>query len=85
MNMTNIIKRDTINPEYYKHGNIETIKIIDHIVIGYKDYPAAVHAIGDAIKYLDRAPFKGHMIEDLKKARWYISHAIKSIEGDGHD
>ncbi|WP_232217987.1 DUF3310 domain-containing protein [Brochothrix campestris] len=37
--------------------------------------------IGNAIKYLIRAPFKNNTVEDLKKAVWYINRAVKSLEG----
>lgn len=35
---------------------------------------------GNAIKYLWRAPFKGHETEDLKKALWYARLASKNEE-----
>nr|UVX55830.1 MAG: protein of unknown function DUF3310 [Bacteriophage sp.] len=35
---------------------------------------------GNIIKYLWRAPFKGHETEDLKKALWYAQLASKTGE-----
>lgn len=35
---------------------------------------------GNVIKYLWRAPFKGHETEDLKKALWYARFAAKTKE-----
>lgn len=36
--------------------------------------------LGTIIKYLPRAEHKGHMVEDLKKARWYLDYFIKYLE-----
>jgi Protein of unknwon function (DUF3310) len=36
--------------------------------------------VGGAIKYIARAPHKGKKLEDLKKAVWYLNHAIALIE-----
>jgi hypothetical protein len=37
--------------------------------------------LGNAIKYLWRAGEKGDVIEDLKKARWYVDREIQRLEG----
>jgi hypothetical protein len=38
--------------------------------------------LGNALKYIWRADLKGHAIEDLRKARWYIEREIaKRIKG----
>lgn len=34
---------------------------------------------GNAVKYITRAAFKGSEIEDLKKARWYISRELSRL------
>lgn len=33
--------------------------------------------LGNAMKYLWRAELKGHLFDDLRKARWYINDEIK--------
>ncbi len=33
--------------------------------------------LGNAVKYILRAPYKGHEAEDLKKARWYVNRIIE--------
>lgn len=78
--MNNVIKRDDINqPAHYTHGDAETIDVIEHVI---QNYPSNMSfSIGNVIKYLDRALYKDHMSEDLKKAQWYLDHAIKLIEG----
>lgn len=37
-------------------------------------------ALGNAVKYVWRADFKGRSIEDLKKARFYLDHEIQKRE-----
>lgn len=49
----------------------EAIKVIEHYNLGF--------CLGNAIKYVLRAPFKGAHLDDLKKARWYIDREIARI------
>lgn len=51
----------------------EPIKIIEHYGLGF--------CLGNAIKYILRAPNKGAQIEDFKKARWYLDREIARMEG----
>ena len=37
---------------------------------------------GNAIKYIWRAGHKGHEIEDLEKAIWYLQDEIKRLKGE---
>lgn len=57
------------HPEHYnKHpSGVECIDIIE----GFS------FCVGNAIKYLWRAEFKGDPMEDLKKAKWYIEREIE--------
>lgn len=62
---------------------------IDHPA-HYNTHPSGVECItvtehfnfniGNAIKYLWRAGQKGALIEDLKKARWYVEREIQRVE-----
>lgn len=64
---------DPVNhpPHYKSHASgIECIQITEHMNF----------CLGNAIKYIWRAEEKGRMIEDLKKARWYIDREIKRRE-----
>ncbi|MEV5407093.1 DUF3310 domain-containing protein, partial [Streptomyces albidoflavus] len=65
---------DAINhPPHYTAGPIEVIDYIEQIV---KQYPPEIgYHIGNALKYLSRAPLKGNMAQDLGKAVWYIERA----------
>ena len=56
------------HPRHYTQhpSGVECIEITEHL--GF--------CVGNAIKYLWRADFKGGL-EDLKKARWYIDREIE--------
>jgi len=62
--------KETINhpPHYNKHpSGVECIEVAEHF--GFN--------IGNAIKYLWRSEHKDDVIEDLKKAAWYIEREIQ--------
>ena len=66
---------DLINhPPHYSFDDpaYETIKVIEAWRLGFH--------LGNAVKYISRAGRKGSMIEDLKKARWYLDREIKRLE-----
>lgn len=57
---------DPINkPAHYNTGGQEVIEIIE-------DRYADSYHLGNAVKYLLRAKYKGHMIEDIGKCVWYL-------------
>lgn len=61
---------DNVNhPKHYNShpSGIEAITVCEHMSFN----------IGNAIKYLWRADFKGAALEDLKKAVWYINREIE--------
>lgn len=63
---------DNINhPDHYTKG----IETIDFIISKELDYE-----LGNVIKYITRAPYKGNYLEDLRKARWYLTHKIQRLE-----
>jgi len=63
-------KHDPIHHPYHYTSHpsgVECIEIAGH-------FPFCV---GNAIKYLWRAGLKGDAIEDLEKARWYVSRELE--------
>jgi len=65
---------DAVNHPAHYNANpsgVECIQIVEHMSF----------CIGNAIKYLWRADEKGHPIEDLRKAIWYIEREIVRREG----
>ena len=58
-------------PHYTSHpSGIETIQITEHMNF----------CLGNAIKYILRADFKGKKVEDLEKAVWYINREIARMQ-----
>lgn len=65
-------KEDVINhPSHYTRGKIEVIDFIEDQQLPYH--------LGNVIKYIARAGYKGDKLEDLKKARWYLDRYIKGV------
>lgn len=68
-----LTSKETINhPNHYNIGGIEVIDFIESWNLGF--------SLGNAIKYIARAPYKNNELEDLKKARWYIDREIQRLE-----
>jgi len=63
---------DNINPTYYRKG----IETTDYIVSHSMNYLE-----GNIIKYVTRYKDKGGL-EDLKKAKWYLTRLIKIQENN---
>jgi hypothetical protein len=64
---------DKVNsPSHYKVGGIETIDYIEAKNLGYN--------LGNVVKYVSRADYKGRLLEDLKKAEWYLKREIANME-----
>lgn len=53
------------HPQHYTQYKHEVIELAEQF-----DF-----CIGNAIKYILRAPFKGHKVEDYQKALWYLKRA----------
>src|SRR5690554_3123506 len=72
--------QDAVNsPNHYTQGRFETIEIIEEIAKGYDDGFTA-YCVGNALKYLARAPFKHEKpTEDLRKAAKYLRFAIDGL------
>ncbi len=68
--------KETVNhPPHYGGDTVyEVIKVIEAWGLN------ASFCLGNVIKYVARAPFKGNTLEDLKKARWYLDHEIQRME-----
>lgn len=65
---------DKINwPKHYNQGKIQPADAILDWKLGF--------CLGNVVKYVARANYKGAKIEDLKKARWYLDREISILEG----
>ena len=66
---------DSVNhPSHYNMGKFEVIDVIDDWGLGFN--------LGNAVKYIARARHKGKLVEDLKKAVFYLQHEIEKAEED---
>jgi hypothetical protein len=67
------MKEDQVNhPKHYTihPSGIETIEVTEHMNF----------CLGNVIKYVMRAPYKGRHIEDLEKAAWYLNREIDRLK-----
>lgn len=62
------------HPEHYggKNNQYEAIKVIEAWELGF--------CLGNVIKYISRAGKKDDILQDLKKAKWYLDWEIKKLE-----
>ena len=68
-------KKEAVNhPSHYNFGKYEVIDVIEDWKLGFN--------LGNTVKYLARAKYKGHEIEDLKKAKWYLEREIARLEAE---
>ena len=69
---------DSINPEHYKKGGIETIEYLEAKMTSEEFYGFIK---GNALKYISREGLKSDKltdkIDDCKKAIWYLEQMIK--------
>lgn len=67
-------EKDAIKvPNHYTHSRVEVIDAIEAWGLGYH--------LGNVVKYVARADHKGNALQDLKKARQYLSREIARREG----
>lgn len=74
--MKNEKQDDLVNhPNHYVGGRtFEPIDVIEDWELGF--------CLGNAIKYISRAGRKDAILQDLKKASWYLSREINRLESE---
>lgn len=67
-------KEQVNHPSHYggEQNTYEAIKVIEAWDLGF--------CLGNTVKYVSRAGKKLDMLEDLKKARWYLDREINNLE-----
>ena len=66
------LKIDIINrPSHYNHGKIEAFDVIEDWKLGFN--------LGNVLKYICRADHKGKRLEDLQKAKAYLTREIELL------
>lgn len=77
-------REDAVNhPQHYTRSGIECIDAIDSLTGGY-ERPGHGYYAGQVLKYLWRAPFKGHYLQDLEKAQWYLNRLVKKVQDEAN-
>ena len=69
------------HPEHYNQGKVEVIEILEQAVQDAPD-PISGGLLWQTLKYLLRLWYKGNMLQDAKKARWYLNRLIERLERD---
>lgn len=73
---------DAVNhPQHYTQSGIECIDAIDSVTSGY-ERPGHGYYVGQVLKYIWRAPFKGQYLQDLEKAQWYLNRLVKKVQDE---
>lgn len=63
-------QRDNVNhPSHYTKGKFEVIDVLE-------DWKLDFH-LGNVVKYIARAQYKGDFVENLEKALWYLQRRIE--------
>ena len=68
---TDVKKEMVDHPAHYNRGKYEAIDIIESLEMNFN--------LGNALKYLFRAGHKDDIIQDLKKAKWYLEREIQRL------
>lgn len=71
-NEVKAVESSVDHPAHYNKGKYEVIDVIHDWKLPF--------ALGNVVKYVARAPFKGNMKEDLEKALWYLKYHIDHLE-----
>jgi len=61
------------NPPYYTFGKYEVIDVL-------QDWFSTLPLLWQVGKYIARAQHKGNMLQDLKKAQFYLNRQIAELE-----
>lgn len=67
--MTDLVNHPQHYAEHYDH---EVIELTQHLSF----------CLGNAVKYILRAPFKGTELLDLQKSEWYVRRMVDEFSAD---
>ena len=66
-------EKEMVNhPSHYNQGKFEAIDVIEDWQLNFN--------LGNTVKYISRAGHKDDIVQDLKKALWYLDREIKRLE-----
>ena len=68
-----IVSKEMVDhPSHYNMGKYEAIDVIEDWQLNFN--------LGNTVKYISWAGHKDDIVQDLKKALWYLEREIKRIE-----
>jgi hypothetical protein len=73
-NIAEKIGNNVNHPSHYTFGKYEVIDVLE-------DWFETDPLLWQVGKYIARAGHKGNLVEDLKKARWYLDRRIAKANG----
>lgn len=67
------------HPSHYGGADnlYEAIKVVEAWGLGFH--------LGNTVKYISRAGKKDNLLQDLKKALWYLNREIENLEKNGKE
>ena len=78
--LKSVSKGDAVNsPAHYTNGSQEAIDIIEEAIEPAPSVKAGMLQ-AQVLKYLLRVWLKDNPLQDLKKAQWYLTRLIDSLE-----
>lgn len=72
---TDVKKEMVDHPAHYNRGKYEAIDIIESLEMNFN--------LGNAFKYLFRVGHKDDIVQELKKAKWYLDREIQRLSKKG--
>jgi hypothetical protein len=72
------MSKEAVNhPQHYwgENNQYEAIKVIEAWELDF--------CLGNTVKYISRAGKKDNIVQDLKKAKWYLERKIAQLETYG--
>jgi hypothetical protein len=72
------MSKEAVNhPQHYggENNQYEAIKVIEAWELDF--------CLGNTVKYISRAGKKDDIVQDLKKAKWYLERKISQLEESG--
>ena len=72
------MSKEAVNhPQHYggENNQYEAIKVIEAWELDF--------CLGNTVKYISRAGKKDNIVQDLKKAKWYLERKIAQLETSG--
>ena len=72
------MSKEAVNhPQHYggENNQYEAIKVIEAWELDF--------CLGNTVKYISRAGKKDNIVQDLKKAKWYLELKIAQLETSG--